>query len=211
MDKKTERLLEIMHLAPVVPVLVVNSVSEAVATAQALVRGGLPAIEVTLRTADAMACIKAIASDVEGAVVGAGTVLSPALLEQAVLAGAKFLVSPGGTQELIDIADKVDVPLLPGVATPSEAMGLGEMGYHALKFFPAEVAGGVPYLKALSGPLPHIKFCPTGGVTLKNASDYLALSNVVCVGGSWVAPSELVEAGEWDKISELARQAASLK
>ncbi len=211
MDKKTERLLEIMHLAPVVPVLVVNTVSEAVATAQALVRGGLPAIEVTLRTADAMACIKAIAADVEGAVVGAGTVLNPALLEQAVLAGAKFLVSPGGTQELIDIADKVDVPLLPGVATPSEAMGLGEMGYHALKFFPAEVAGGAAYLKALSGPLPHIKFCPTGGVTLKNASDYLALSNVVCVGGSWVAPGELVEAGDWDRISELARQAASLK
>ncbi|MEM7300587.1 MAG: bifunctional 4-hydroxy-2-oxoglutarate aldolase/2-dehydro-3-deoxy-phosphogluconate aldolase [Pseudomonadota bacterium] len=211
MEKRTARILEIMNLAPVIPVVTIHDVVQGVELARALVRGGLPTIEVTLRTEAAMPALKAIASDVEGAVVGAGTVLSPALLEQSVMAGAKFLVSPGGSQELLDAASKTDTPLLPGVATPSEAMGLGEMGYNALKFFPAEQAGGASYLKAISAPLPQFTFCPTGGVTPQNAQAYLRLPNVACVGGSWVAPKDLVAAGEWDRITDLAREAASLQ
>jgi 2-dehydro-3-deoxyphosphogluconate aldolase/(4S)-4-hydroxy-2-oxoglutarate aldolase len=210
MKSKSNKILDIMRLAPVIPVLTVNDPDEAVALAKALVRGGLPAIEITLRTENALACIKAVAERVEGAVTGAGTVLSAEDLRKSVAAKARFLVSPGTTQELIDAAEKTDVPLLPGVATASEAMSLGEMGYQALKFFPAEQAGGAPYLKALSQPLPNFHFCPTGGINLDNIRDYLALPNVLCVGGSWVAPSALVVAQDWDAITELARQASGL-
>ncbi len=199
-----------MQLPPVVPALIGDDVEESVLLARALVAGGLPAIEVTLRTPAALDCIRAISKEVEGALVGAGTVLNRIHIDQAIDAGAQFLVSPGATQELIDASKRTNIPLLPGTATASEAMGLSEEGFVALKFFPAEQAGGAKYLKALSSPLPHLTFCPTGGITAKNAADYLALSNVTCVGGSWVAPKVLIEKQEWDAISELARQASGI-
>lgn len=210
MTKIQDRILEIMNLAPVVPVLVIDDINEGVLLARALVEGGLPAIEVTLRTPIALDCIAAISAEVEGAVVGAGTVLSPAQMDQAIDAGSKFLVSPGATQELIDATKRTNVPLLPGVATASEAMGLAEEGIKALKFFPAHYAGGAGYLKALSSPLPDIIFCPTGGINVNNASEYLALPNVACVGGSWVAPKELVKLGDWAGITALAKAASAL-
>ncbi len=200
-----------MNLAPVIPVLVIDDVEASVLLARALVAGGLPAIEVTLRTTSAIDCIAAISADVEGAVVGAGTVLNPAQMELAINAGSKFLVSPGATQELIDASRRTNVPLLPGVATASEAMGLAEEGITAVKFFPANQAGGAGYLKALSSPLPHITFCPTGGINAQNASDYLSLPNVVCVGGSWVAPKDLIEKGDWAGITQLAKAASQLE
>jgi len=178
--------------------------------ARALVVGGLPAIEITMRTPAALDCIRAITKEVEGAMVGAGTVLNRIHMDQAIDAGAQFLVSPGATHELIDASKRTNVPLLPGVATASEAMGLSEEGFKALKFFPAEQAGGTGYLKALSSPLPHLTFCPTGGINEQNAPDYLALDNVVCVGGSWVAPLQLVEKQDWDAISEIARNASQI-
>ncbi len=210
MKTSNDRILEIMQLAPVIPVLVVDDVEKSVLLARALVAGGLPAIEVTLRTPAALDCIRAISKKVEGALVGAGTVLSRIHIDQAIDAGAQFLVSPGTTQELIEASKRTNIPLLPGIATASEAMGLSEEGFIALKFFPAEQAGGAKYLKALSSPLPNLTFCPTGGINAKNAADYLALPNVTCVGGSWVAPGILVEKQEWDAISELARQASGI-
>lgn len=206
-----EQILEIMNLAPVIPVLVIDDIEASVLLARALVAGGLPAIEVTLRTPLALDCIAAIAADVEGAVIGAGTVLNSAQMELAINAGSKFLVSPGATQELIDASKRTNVPLLPGVATASEAMGLAEEGIIAVKFFPAQQAGGSGYLKALSSPLPHITFCPTGGINANNAADYLALPNVACVGGSWVAPKDLIERGDWAGITALAKAASELK
>ncbi len=200
-----------MNLAPVIPVLVIDDVEASVLLARALVAGGLPAIEVTLRTSSAIDCIAAISAEVEGAVVGAGTVLNPAQMELAINAGSRFLVSPGATQELIDASRRTNIPLLPGVATASEAMGLAEEGITAVKFFPANQAGGAAYLKALSSPLPHISFCPTGGINAQNASDYLSLPNVVCVGGSWVAPKDLIEKGDWAGITQLAKAASELK
>ena len=211
MIKVQDRILEIMKLAPVVPVLVIDNINDGVMLARALVEGGLPAIEVTLRTPSALDCIAAISAEVEGAIVGAGTVLNSAQMEKAIDAGSKFLVSPGATQELIDASKRTNVPLLPGVATASEAMGLAEEGITALKFFPAGNAGGAGYLKALSSPLPHITFCPTGGINANNASDYLALPNVACVGGSWVAPKELVASGDWAGITVLANAASELE
>ncbi len=210
MKHSNERIIEIMQLAPVIPVLIVDDVSTSIELARALVAGGLPSIEVTMRTPSALDCMRAISKEVEGAVVGAGTVLSRIHMDQAIDAGAQFLVSPGATQELLDAARSTNIPLLPGIATPSEAMGLFEEGYHALKFFPAEQAGGAAYLKALSSPLPHITFCPTGGVNLSNAASYLALPNVTCVGGSWVAPKNLIAARDWDAITRLAQEASVL-
>ncbi len=200
---------EICTLAPVVPVLVVHDPAHAEPLARALVAGGLPALEVTLRTPAALEVIAEM-SKVEGGVVGAGTVLAPNDAANAKTAGAKFAVSPGATDLLLDSCEAVDLPLLPGATSASESMRLLERGYTVQKFFPAEAAGGVPFLKSLASPLPQIRFCPTGGVSLANARDYLSLPNTLCVGGSWVAPQDLVESGDWDGITQLAREAASL-
>lgn len=211
MGEKTEKLLSILKLQPVVPVLIVDDVKSAVSLARALVAGGLKAIEITMRTPAALDAVRAVADEVEGAEVGAGTILNAAHWDAAVAAGSKFIVSPGATQELLDAARQSTVPLLPGAATASEVMALREEGYQVLKFFPAEQAGGAAYLKALSSPLSGTVFCPTGGISLKNAKDYLSLPNVICVGGSWVAPKELVAAGDWAGITKLASEAAALK
>ncbi|CDM59288.1 MULTISPECIES: 2-dehydro-3-deoxy-phosphogluconate aldolase [Rhizobium] len=211
MGEKTEKLLSILKLQPVVPVLIVDDVKSAVSLARALVAGGLKAIEITMRTSAALDAVRAVADEVEGAEVGAGTILNAAHWDAAVAAGSRFIVSPGATQELLDAARSSSVPLLPGAATASEVMALREEGYQVLKFFPAEQAGGAAYLKALSSPLAGTVFCPTGGISLKNAMDYLSLPNVICVGGSWVAPKELIAAGDWAGITKLASEAAALK
>lgn len=210
MGEKTQALISILKMQPVVPVLVIKDLAHAVPLARALVAGGLKAIEITLRTPVALQAIRAVANEVEGAVPGAGTVLNAAQYHQAVEAGSQFIVSPGTTLELLDVARKSSVPLLPGAATPSEVMALREEGYEVLKFFPAEQAGGAAYLKSLSSPLTGTLFCPTGGITPDNARDYLSLPNVVCVGGSWVAPTALVEAGDWEGITRLATEASRL-
>ncbi len=210
-DARREKLLSFLNTAPVVPVLTIEDRAIAVPLAKALVAGGLTALEVTLRTAAGPDCIRAIAAEVEGANVGAGTVLDRRQLEEAVAAGAKFLVSPGATPGLIAAAKDCPLPFLPGVATAGEAMTLAEAGFTILKFFPAEPAGGVAYLKALGAPLPDIRFCPTGGIGAKNAADYLALANVICVGGSWVAPADALAAGDWARVTALSRAAAALK
>ncbi len=200
---------EICALAPVIPVLVVETTEAAAPLARALVAGGLPALEVTLRTPAALDVIAEMAR-VEGGVVGAGTLLGPADVAAAKRAGARFGVAPGATPALLAACLEHDLPLLPGAATASEAMALAEQGWDMLKFFPAGPAGGPDYLRALAGPLPRITFCPTGGVSADNAGDYLALDNVACVGGSWVAPRALVAAGDWAGITTLARRAAGL-
>ena len=204
-------LQPILSAAPVVPVLTIGDAETAVKLARALVKGGLPAIEITLRTDAALDAVKAVAAEVEGALAGVGTVLNAAQLRQAEAAGATFAVSPGASPGLLDAAADSAVPFLPGAATASEAMGLMERGYEILKFFPAEPAGGITHLKSLAAPLPGIRFCPTGGISLQNAVDYLKLANVICVGGSWVAPQEAIAAGDWQRIEQLARQAAGLK
>lgn len=204
-------LLAILKRAPVIPVLTVHGPDDAVPLAQALVDGGLPVLEVTLRTEGALKAIEAIAHAVPDAIVGAGTVLSASQVEEARSAGSRFLVSPGSTLKLAEAATHAGIPLLPGVATASEAMAMAELGYHVLKFFPAEPAGGVAYLKSLSAPLPHLMFCPTGGIDETKAKSYLALPNVVCVGGSWITPADVVKAGEWKRITELAKACASLR
>ncbi len=201
---------EICALAPVIPVLVIEDVAKARPLAEALVRGGLPALEVTLRTPAALEAIRAMA-EVEGGVVGAGTLLTPEDVKAAKAAGARFGVSPGATDRLLAACEAERLPLLPGAATASEAMLLLERGYRAAKFFPAEQAGGAAALKALGAPVPQLRFCPTGGVSLKNAPDYLSLANVMCVGGSWVAPKAMVDKGDWAGIEALAREAAGLK
>lgn len=204
-------LLAILKRAPVIPVLTVHGPDDAVPLAQALVDGGLPVLEVTLRTGGALKAIEAIAHAVPDAIVGAGTVLSASQVEEARSAGSRFLVSPGSTLKLAEAATHAGIPLLPGVATASEAMAMAELGYHVLKFFPAEPAGGVAYLKSLSAPLPHLIFCPTGGIDEAKAKSYLALPNVVCVGGSWITPADAVKAVEWKRITELAKACASLR
>lgn len=202
---------EILKIAPVVPVMVVERIEDAVPLAQALYNGGLKVLEITLRTPCALDAISAMVEALpEDAVIGAGTIITPDDLEKAVKAGSKFLVSPGTTPALIEAAKSSSVPLLPGVATPTEAMNLLVQGFSCLKFFPAEAAGGVAMLKSIGGPLPQITFCPTGGIDLAKAPSYLALPNVACVGGTWMAPKELMKAGRWDEIERLAREAASL-
>ena len=210
MAQKTDKLLPILEGQPVIPVLKIDRLADAVPLARALAAGGLPAIEITLRTANAIDAIRLVADEVPEALVGAGTILSARNFDEAVDAGARFIVSPGTTQELLDCARASDVPFLPGGITPSEIMSLREEGYSILKFFPAEQAGGAAFLKSLASPLAGIRFCPTGGISLANAHDYLSLSNVVCVGGSWVAPDDLLKAGDWSGITALARQAAQL-
>ena len=202
----SKRNLEVCQMAPVIPVLVVKDLDTAKGLGNALVRGGLPVLEVTLRTPCALEAIAEMAK-VKGGIVGAGTLITPKDVENAVAAGATFGVSPGATQMLIDACEAHGLPLLAGATSASEAMALMERGYTVQKFFPAEAAGGAPFLKSLASPLPQITFCPTGGVSLQNAPDYLALPNIKCVGGSWVAPGDLVQAKNWDKIEQLAQDA----
>jgi 2-dehydro-3-deoxyphosphogluconate aldolase/(4S)-4-hydroxy-2-oxoglutarate aldolase len=197
------------NLAPVIPVLVLDDVATARPLAEALVAGGLPVLEVTLRTPVALDVISEMAK-VEGGVVGAGTLLTPQDVKNAVDAGATFGVSPGATDTLLEACEAADLPLLPGAATSSEVMRLLERGYRVQKFFPAEANGGAPALKAIGAPLPQVKFCPTGGVSPKNAPIYLGLSNTLCVGGSWVAPKDLIAAKDWSAIKALAAEAAAL-
>jgi 2-dehydro-3-deoxyphosphogluconate aldolase/(4S)-4-hydroxy-2-oxoglutarate aldolase len=200
----------LLGLAPVLPVVVIEDVADAVPLARALVAGGLPAIEVTLRTPVALEALRAIADEVPGAVVGAGTVLTPGQVKECVAAGARFLVSPGWTDLLLEAMQGSGVPFLPGVSTTSEVVALLERGVREMKFFPARAAGGTAYLRALAGPLPQARFCPTGGIGVDSAPDYLALPNVGCVGGSWMIPADAVAARDWGRIEALAREAAAL-
>ena len=203
-------LAAILAVAPVVPVVIVETIEDAVPLARALVQGGLPVIEVTLRTPIALDAVRAIAAEVEDAIVGVGTVLDPAQLAASERAGARFAVSPGHTPRLLDAAAQSNLPLLPGIATASEAIALIERGYAFAKFFPAEPAGGHAYLSALASPLPQLRFCPTGGITPESAPRYLALPNVVCVGGSWMLPRQRIVAKDWAAITTASRVAAAL-
>jgi 2-dehydro-3-deoxyphosphogluconate aldolase / (4S)-4-hydroxy-2-oxoglutarate aldolase len=207
--EQSARSLEICRLAPVVPVLVIDDLAHARPLAEALVAGGLPALEVTLRTPVALDAIRAMA-DVAGGVVGAGTLLTPADVKAAKAAGATFGVSPGATERLLDACAEYDLPLLPGAVTATEVMILLEKGYTVQKFFPAEQSGGAAFLKSLGSPIPQVQFCPTGGISLKNAGDYLSLANILCVGGSWVAPKDAMARGDWAAITKLAAEAAAL-
>jgi 2-dehydro-3-deoxyphosphogluconate aldolase/(4S)-4-hydroxy-2-oxoglutarate aldolase len=209
MDDISQKLLAVLRGQPVIPVIRIEDAADAPAMVGALVRGGLPAVEITLRTPAALEAIRLAAAECEGAIVGAGTILDARQFEQARDAGSRFIVSPGGTIELLDAAKGSDVPLLPGAITPSEMMAMREEGYRVMKFFPAEQAGGAPFLKSLSSPLADIVFCPTGGISLKNMKDYLSLPNVACVGGSWLTPDDLVKAKAWDRIEALAREAVT--
>lgn len=200
---------EICARAPIIPVLVVDDAATALSLAEALVAGGLPVLEVTLRTPQALDAIREM-SRAQGGIVGAGTLLSPKDVAAAVDAGATFGVSPGATDRLLDACEEADLPLLPGAATASEVMHLLERGYTVQKFFPAEASGGAPALKSIGGPIPAVRFCPTGGITMRNAADYLSLPNVLCAGGSWVAPAKLISEGDWAGIEALAREAAAL-
>jgi len=211
MSARQPGLEALLRATAVVPVLAIDSVATALPLAKALVAGGLNLLEITLRTPAALDIIRTIASEIDEAVVGAGTVLTPAHYDEAERAGARFVVSPGATSALLDVAEESPVPFLPGAATSREVMLLLERGYDCLKFFPAGPAGGTSYLKALAGPLPAARFCPTGGIDAASAPAYLALPNVLCVGGSWVAPQSAVAAGDWPMITELARAAAALR
>ena len=201
----------LLDLAPVVPVVVIEDASDAVPLARALVAGGLPAIEVTLRTPAALDAIRAVAGEVPEAVVGAGTVITPDQVKDSVAAGARFLVSPGWTDVLLEAMRGSGVPFLPGVSTTSEVVALLERGVTEMKFFPAEAAGGTAYLKSLAGPLPQARFCPTGGIGPENAPEYLSLPNVGCVGGTWMLPADAIAARDWGRVEALAREAAGLK
>jgi 2-dehydro-3-deoxyphosphogluconate aldolase/(4S)-4-hydroxy-2-oxoglutarate aldolase len=211
MTAKTEQLLALLAGQPVIPVLKIDRVEDAVPLTRALARGGLKMVEITLRTRDALECIRRAAGEVEEAIVGAGTILDPQQFADAAKAGSRFIVSPGVTASLLAAAADSAVPLLPGAITPGEIMTARDAGLDFLKFFPAEQAGGAAFLKSLASPFASIRFCPTGGVSQKNVKDYLSLPNVVCVGGSWVAPDEMVQAKDWTGIEALAREAAGLK
>jgi 2-dehydro-3-deoxyphosphogluconate aldolase/(4S)-4-hydroxy-2-oxoglutarate aldolase len=207
---KTLTALEVMQDAPVIPVIVLNDVAHAVPMAKALLAGGIRMLEITLRTPVALDCMRAIAKEVPEAVIGAGTIRNAENARAAAAAGARFGVSPGYTKEVGAACREVGLSLLPGVATSSEIMLAQEEGFTQLKFFPAMQAGGVALLKAWSGPFTDIQFCPTGGVSLENAPQLLALPNVVCVGGSWLTPANLMANGEWDKITQMAKEACAL-
>ena len=200
----------IMDASPVMPVLVIDELEHALPLAKALYNGGLKVLEVTLRTEVALDAIKLIREQLPEAIVGAGTVTDSKTLQDAEQAGAQFFVSPGVNDSLLTAAKYSAMPLLPGVATPTEAMRLYEMGFTALKFFPAQAAGGTAMLKSIAGPLPQLDFCPTGGINPENAAEYLALANVRCVGGSWMAPAKLVKEQQWQQIEAMAQQAAKL-
>ena len=210
-SKHNKALGEVLRRVGVVPVLTIASAEAGVALVRALVNGGLGVVEITLRTPVALAAIRRIRDELPDVLVGAGTVLTPELGQQAIAAGARFIVAPGMTPRLIEAAERWPVPFLPGAATASEAMSLADMGYGLLKFFPAEQSGGAAALKALAAPLPDIAFCPTGGIDASNAASYLALPNVAAVGGSWVAPAKLVEKADWTAITALAEAAAAMR
>ena len=202
---------EILALSPVMPVIALDRLSDAVPLARALVRGGIRLLEVTLRTPVALDCVRAIRAEVPEAVVGVGTIVTPADLEESIEAGAAFGVSPGASAALLRAAAASPLPFVPGVMTPSDVINAIDAGFHTMKLFPAAQAGGLEMLKALGGPFPHARFCPTGGVTLQSAPALLALKNVVCVGGSWLTPSALIANGDWAAIETLARDAAALR
>ena len=202
---------DVMQAGPVIPVIVIERLADAVPLARALVAGGVRVLELTLRTAVALQAIERVAAEVEGAIVGAGTLTRPEDIESVQRAGAVFGVSPGLTRELAAAAHAGGLPLLPGVMTPSDVIAAGAAGYTELKLFPAQQAGGIGMLKALGGPFPHIRFCPTGGITAATAPEFLALPNVVCVGGSWLTPPDAVAAGDWSRITALARAASQLR
>lgn len=210
-EARSREVERVMGLASVIAVVVIDRLEHAAPLARALAAGGVRAIEVTLRTACALDAIRAIAAEVPDAVVGAGTLLAPDDFAAALKAGARFGVSPGATPRLLDAAAGIELPYLPGAATATEAMALLERGYRCQKFFPAAAAGGPALLKSLAGPLPSIAFCPTGGITVATAREYLALPNVRCVGGSWLTPKALLDAGDWTKLEALAREAAALR
>jgi 2-dehydro-3-deoxyphosphogluconate aldolase/(4S)-4-hydroxy-2-oxoglutarate aldolase len=201
----------IAGIAPVIPVLTIEEPAHAVPLARALVRGGLPALEITLRTGSALEALREVAANVQGAVVGAGTVLDAGQMAEARQAGARFIVSPGCTPELAKAAKETGAAFMPGVQTVSEAMALAGQGFPLLKFFPAGAAGGLAWLQGVAAPLAGLRFCPTGGIGADTAASYLALANVACVGGSWVAPRDAVAAGDWPRIERLAAAAAALK
>lgn len=203
--------IEVMKAAPIIPVIAINKLEHAIPMAEALVAGGLPVLEITLRTPVALAAIEAIAKNVKGAIVGVGTIAKPEHFQQSKDAGAVFGISPGLTPELIEASKKLDFSFLPGVMTPSELIAARNAGFSEVKLFPAMQAGGIGMLKAMYGPFPDMTFCPTGGITLQTAPDFLALPNVACVGGSWFTPKDAMEAGQWDKLTELAREAAALR
>ncbi|WP_033602511.1 bifunctional 4-hydroxy-2-oxoglutarate aldolase/2-dehydro-3-deoxy-phosphogluconate aldolase [Helicobacter pylori] len=202
-----DKVLEVLQISPIVPVVVVEDLKDAVPLAQSLVEGGIPIIEVTLRSNCALEAIELIAKNVPKMRVGAGTILNSNQLEQAQNRGAEFLISPGLTPSLLEYAKKKDMPLIPGVSSSSEVMQALELGYNALKFFPAEYCGGAKLLNAFNGPFKGVQFCPTGGISVDNMHAYLKLENVLCVGGSWLTPKNLVQNKEWDKIVEICKQA----
>src|SRR5688572_19193666 len=210
MPQDAAALRQTLSLAPVIPVIVLDDVAAARPLAEALVAGGLPVLEVTLRTPHALQIIEIMAK-VSGAVVGSGTVRSPLQMGHSVDAGCQFMVSPGASPRLLEAAEEHAIPLLPGIGTPTEAMTASEHGYSFLKFFPAEALGGVKVLKAYASPLPDITFCPTGGIDMAKAKEYLALPNVICVGGSWIMPADAIANRDWKRIEALAREAAALK
>ncbi len=206
-NKIQDKVLEVLQISPIVPVVVIEDLKDAVPLAQSLVDGGIPIIEVTLRSNCALEAIELIAKNVPKMRVGAGTILNSNQLEQAQNRGAEFLISPGLTPSLLEYAKKKDMPLIPGVSSSSEVMQALELGYNALKFFPAEYCGGAKLLNAFNGPFKGVKFCPTGGISVDNMHAYLKLENVLCVGGSWLTPKNLVQNKEWDKIVEICKQA----
>ncbi|GAA7358936.1 bifunctional 4-hydroxy-2-oxoglutarate aldolase/2-dehydro-3-deoxy-phosphogluconate aldolase [Helicobacter pylori] len=205
-----DKIIEVLQISPIVPVVVVENIWDAVPLAQSLIEGGIPIIEVTLRSSCALEAIELIAKNVPKMRVGAGTILNPTQLEQAQNRGAEFLISPGLTIKLLEYAKKKDMPLIPGVSSSSEVMQALELGYSALKFFPAEYCGGVKLLNAFNGPFKGVKFCPTGGISADNMRSYLDLENVLCVGGSWLTPKNLIQNKEWDKITEICKRALAL-
>ncbi|GAA9518519.1 bifunctional 4-hydroxy-2-oxoglutarate aldolase/2-dehydro-3-deoxy-phosphogluconate aldolase [Helicobacter pylori] len=206
-----DKIIEVLQISPIVPVVVIENIKDAVPLAQSLVEGGIHIIEVTLRSSCALEAIELIAKNVPKMRVGAGTILNPTQLEQAQNRGAEFLISPGLTIKLLEHAKKKDMPLIPGVSSSSEVMQALELGYSALKFFPAEYCGGVKLLNAFNGPFKGVKFCPTGGISADNMRSYLSLENVLCVGGSWLTPKHLIQNKEWDKITEICKRSLALR
>ncbi|WP_231214310.1 bifunctional 4-hydroxy-2-oxoglutarate aldolase/2-dehydro-3-deoxy-phosphogluconate aldolase [Helicobacter pylori] len=206
-----DKTIEVLQISPIIPVVVIENIKDAVPLAQSLVEGGIHIIEVTLRSSCALEAIELIAKNVPKMRVGAGTILNPTQLEQAQNRGAEFLISPGLTIKLLEYAKKKDMPLIPGVSSSSEVMQALELGYNALKFFPAEYCGDVKLLNAFNGPFKGVKFCPTGGISADNMHSYLNLENVLCVGGSWLTPKNLIQNKEWDKITEICKRSLALR
>ncbi|GAA9476172.1 bifunctional 4-hydroxy-2-oxoglutarate aldolase/2-dehydro-3-deoxy-phosphogluconate aldolase [Helicobacter pylori] len=206
-----DKIIEVLQISPIIPVVVIENIKDAVPLAQSLIEGGIHIIEVTLRSSCALEAIELIAKNVPKMRVGAGTILNPTQLEQAQNRGAEFLISPGLTIKLLEHAKKKDMPLIPGVSSSSEVMQALELGYSALKFFPAEYCGGVKLLNAFNGPFKGVKFCPTGGISADNMRSYLNLENVLCVGGSWLTPKHLIQNKEWDKITEICKRSLALR